>query len=81
MKKAYTAPRLYAEPFQLREHISDCGATGKPTHTEGKCTFELLGGLAIFADSLIGCMMTPEMLEDYDADLYHGTISAGFFGS
>ena len=80
MKKAYTAPRLYAESFQLREHVSDCGATGTPTHTEGNCAFELFGGITVFSE-LIGCMFSPETLEEFDADLYHGTIGDGFFGS
>lgn len=81
MKKAYKAPKLYAERFRLVEHISDCGATGTPIHDEGKCAFELLGGLAIFTGEIAGCMMTPDELAAFDVDLYHGSIEGGFFGS
>ena len=57
MKKAYTAPRVYLEHFELTEHIAACGDTSKnegnelgwPTHYDAEsCQFKLTNGKTMF---------------------------------
>ena len=81
MKKEYTKPLLFAESFELMEHISQtcgkiAGIGGIATHWDNKsCGFRTAGA---YDDSAIVFASEPtcNQLEAYDDDfifeIYHG---------
>lgn len=58
MKKPYSKPRIYAESFELLEHIASCsvqtGVTNATYRDPDSCAFEE-GGVALFNDGVKGC--------------------------
>lgn len=64
MKKTYSKPALYAESFELAEHIAACSGFN-PNHrpttsnhwSSATCVFELDTGWTLFNDSSI-CQIT-----------------------
>lgn len=73
MKKAYNAPKIYIERFEMTEHIAACGSTtqanannfGKPNATEiMTCEFVSHNGLVrLFSTGLGG---NSDCNENYD---------------
>lgn len=64
MKKTYSKPALYAESFELAEHIAACSGFN-PDHrptvgnhwSSSTCVFELDSGWTLFSET-IACQIT-----------------------
>ena len=69
MKKTYSAPRLYAEPFMLCEHSSGCGAPSavKLLADRSLCGYALdSSGVTVFDSGVGSCNFQIEGELDYD---------------
>ena len=58
MKKPYDKPRMYAETFQLLEHISSCAVqtgTHPATYRDGTSCSYSDGDITIFNNGVNGC--------------------------
>lgn len=61
MKKPYSKPALFAESFELAEHIAACSTVNAPegfygTHSEPSLTCQFVaGGFTLFTDAATGC--------------------------
>ena len=69
MKKSYSAPRLYAEKFELYEHVTGCGApsVGKLLADRSLCGYAMdSSGVSVFNMGVASCSFRIEEELDYD---------------
>ena len=61
MKKAYQKPALYAECFEMVEHVTSCSPMGRANHTDGgSCYYDAGGGSLVFLETgSSGCNYDP----------------------
>lgn len=95
MKKTYSKPKLYAESFELAEHIASCsvqqGVTAVSYRDASSCSYAE-GGLALFNVGVTGCpdSYDPESFDSLDEYLdimtdrskcYNAFSNGNFFAS
>ena len=97
MKRTYTKPTLYAEKFELMEHISSCTANTEVTtvtyRDPGSCAYNDMN-VHLFNDGVSGClneyydsavMTWTEYLESFKPEngggCYNSFADGNFFAS
>lgn len=76
MKKTYTKPALYAESFEMAEHIAACsGFTGnRPANNHwnaSTCAFMTENSVTYFMESTGGCLLIADDPSQVYVDCYN----------
>ena len=81
MKRTYTKPTLYAESFELSEHIASCKANQDittVTYRDGNSCTYTDANLTLFYTDNSACLNQYFNLEDYDSfDDYLASFAVG----